>query len=539
MSVLKKIVIIAGLLAGGLVCPACLSAQTDSTARHRSFEFIKQSDAWLTSENASGLHVLPVKNSSIAEGLFEKKNGDFINYYQSNDSYQWGLQTESFYKINPRVVFYGKVNYTNVTGKNMGGSVFIDPYYNPFDIVEYTDDTRGTKNRESYHLIGAVSATIAKGLNIGGKIDYQTGNYAKHKDARHTNKYLDLTLSLGLSYRLAPCLEAGVNYLYRRSIESVSFKIYGTQDKQYQYLIDYGAFLGRLETLSQTGYTNTNETKPMFNKFNGGALQLDFTLGKSWSLYNETSCKARSGYYGEPGTNSITYTRHHSTIFENKTILSFRKKRQLHLLKASISSEKLENDENVYREENTEGGRKSIVYYDALKTLDRSVLLANAEYTGNLGVADYNPTWVLKTGGNFHQCTQTASKYPYYRKQDVWSMDAYLNAKRNLVRGKNMYSFALGALYGKGGGTPKTDGLYATPSEGQASPKTIDRYLYREYEYLTAERVGANAGVQYFRSFKSLQGYVKLQYEYTKAFNVDYLSGSNFNRWKLTIGCTF
>ena len=64
----------------------------------------------------------------------------------------------------------------------MGGSAFIDPYEQPFDIVEYTDTTRGVKNLETYRLAGAISTDLTHRVTLSAKVDYHAANYAKQKN---------------------------------------------------------------------------------------------------------------------------------------------------------------------------------------------------------------------------------------------------------------------------------------------------------------------------------------------------------------------
>ena len=62
-------------------------------ANLRDFEYIKGFDGWLTSYNAAGLLSLPVNNISLVEASFTKNNGGFVNYYQSDNSYDIGIRS--------------------------------------------------------------------------------------------------------------------------------------------------------------------------------------------------------------------------------------------------------------------------------------------------------------------------------------------------------------------------------------------------------------------------------------------------------------
>jgi len=528
------------VLLGGVFYSTGGAAQTDSIG-WKDIEYIKQASAWLTSYNAAGLRNLPVNKISIAEVFANKKDGKFVNYYESDNSYQLGAEAESYYRLNPKIVFYGKVSYSYFKGKHMGGSAFIDPYYNSFDIVEYADSTRGNKSKETYNLVGAVSADIYKGLTLGGKIDYTAINYAKHKDLRHKNKMLDMFVTAGLNYKINSMFEVGGNYYYRRSTEGLEFAMYGTTDRQYNSLISYGAFYGSSELFGESGYTKSGEEKPMFNSFHGGSLQLDVEVTPQISLFNEFTYKSRDGYYGKRSSRTVVYSEHKSDILEYRGVFSFSHRKDLHTLTVNVENEKLENFENIYRSETSSGGSTDIIYYGNLKVADKEFLNAKAEYTGNLGVTDFNPTWVLKASVEYQRRKQTVSVYPYFRKQNLSRTGFNLSADRNFVKGMDMYTISLGASYLSGSGVIKNDGIYAMPSESQSPPPNIDRYLEREYEYLTNDRIKGDVGFRYSRLFSKIgvKGYASVNYSLTKASDVIYLAGDTFNEFTLKIGCTF
>jgi hypothetical protein len=505
------------------------------------FEYIRESEAWLGSENAAGLQYLPIQKISSAEIYFKKDNGKFVNYFQSDNSYEWGALTESFYRLNPKVVFYGKVHYTNFTGKNMGGSVFINPYYNAFDIVEKADDSRGEKSKEDYHLIGAVSAKLSSQWTIGGKLDYEAANYAKYKDLRHTNKLLDLTTTAGVSYSLGEIVDIGIHYFYRRSVESMQIKMYGTLDKAYYSLVSFGSFYGYSEIYGTGGYTDKDESHPTVNQFHGAALQLNLRFSQHWNLFNELSYQSRKGYFGEKSPGTPIFTEHQSDILSYSGTLSYKKQGQHHRLKINAEMEQLENNENIFElKSSSGGGSKDVLYYGNNQVLDRTVSNVKALYTADLGVKNYLPTWTFQAGGDFCNRQQKVSVYPFYRKQNIHYYNGYLSACKNkIIDRKSRYSISLGALYGSGGGILHEDGVFQTPAESQEKPETTDFNLYNEYEYLTASHIRGNIGVNYSRLLNpAVRGYVRANYELTNALG-DYFKNQKYTSAFLAVGCVF
>lgn len=527
------------LMLSGVLCSAETMAQNHVGAGFTDFAYIKQSEAWLNSYNAGGLRYLPVDQISIAEIYANKQNGQFVNYYQSNNSYDLGAQVESFYRLTPRVVFYGKVNYNYFRGKNMGGSAFIDPYYNPFDILEYPIDKSGDKEKETYHLIGAVSGDLLNNLTLAGKIDYQSANYAKFKDLRHKNKMLDMYVTAGLTYRINRFIEVGANYYYRRSTEGLDFKAYGSSDTKDSTFIDYGAYLGITE-IGETGYTEHNEEKPMFNEFNGVSLQLNLRICPQLSFFNEFTYKSRDGYYGKRSPSTIVFSEHSGDVYEYSGALSLSKGKNHHQLRIDLSWEDLDNYQNTYRSEAGTVGNSVITYYDPLKVGDRQTGIIKAEYTGNLGVENHNPQWVLNAGAAYTNRWEKAHIYPFYRKQTIYYTDYHANATRNIVKGNDMYTFMLGASFLSGGGTPKEDGLYAPQTASQVFPENMENTLNREYEYLTNDRISGRIGFKYSRLFNAgIRGYASINYSLTKASGIEYLAGNTFNRVSFVVGCAF
>ncbi|MDR0699213.1 MAG: hypothetical protein LBG28_08365 [Tannerella sp.] len=527
------------MLLGGAFCSAYTVAQDTVGIVWKDYDYIKYSDARLTGYNAAGIRYLPVNKIASASIYVNERYGKFINYHQSDDSYDHGVQTESFYRLSPGIVFYGSVGYENFTGKNMGGSAFIDPYYNPFDIVEYSDTMRGTKNLESYRLTGAISADISKRLTFGGKVDYTAANYAKQKDLRHKNRLLDMFVTAGLNYRINKTVEIGANYYYRRSVEGVEFKVYGTTDKQYYSLISYGAFYGKTELFGETGYTS--EDSPMYNSFNGGSLQLGIDIRPDIHVFNEFTYKSRAGEFGKRAPYKIVYSEHNYDIIEYRGSLSLKKGQNHHYINITFENERLKNFENVYKFESRPGGNNYIVYYDPLKVSDKEQFNVTAEYVANVEIRDFRPLWILKGTVDFHHRRQTLSFYPYHRKQTIRYTNYHIAALRHIISGKNIYRFSIDACYTSGGGIIKNDGEYTTPGENQTKPKYIDKNLLVEYEHLTTGQIKGDIGLKYSRIFDKnrLEGYAALNYGLTKAFDVVYAGGDTFNVATFTVGCTF
>ena len=172
------------------------SANVEASQQHvfRDFNYVKQSQPWLTSTNAAALTRYQKANISLAEVRGSMAKGDLVDYSQSSNVLQAGAMVESFFRINTHTVVYGRMDYDNFSGKNMLGSVFINPERKPFDLSEDSLTNPGNKHRDTYNLVGAVGIDLWRGLAVGAKVDYTAANYAKYKDLRHRNSLMRLNL---------------------------------------------------------------------------------------------------------------------------------------------------------------------------------------------------------------------------------------------------------------------------------------------------------------------------------------------------------
>lgn len=504
-----------------------------------SFDYVRRLSPWLSSSNAAQIGTVAVNKMSMLELSFDKDNGGWRNYFESDNSYRFGAHTESYYRLSKRVTLYGNVLYDNFHGQNMTGSMLLDPYSAPFDIVENTTENSGRKQKETYGLSAGVGVNLFKGLNFGAQIDYTAINYAKMKDMRHINTLLDLNVSAGVSYSLPKFLEVGVNYIYRRNIESLYFNMYGTTDKQYFSLISYGSFFGTWEMLGETGYTTINTAQPLVRLQKGGAAQINLKLAPRFSFFNEFTYLMTDGFYGIRASNKLQYSTNDGTTMQYCGILTYAGNAALHRLKLCAAMESLTNNENIYRRQTDENSVTTIEYLGVNEMLSRDQTKLSAEYTASWGVENFNPKWEVRATGAYFQRKQTVSVYPFYRKSDVNTMEGSASILRSFVRQKGMWKVCLGGGYGTGSGTPKDDGHYAPPSSSQAAPRQSDEYLNWEFEYLTANRFNVNASVRYARFFKRFSAYIEAAGSYTSAQGVEYVAGNNFTSISIKAGCTF
>lgn len=523
------------LLVAGAFIPLRLTAQNNDSVWHDK-DYLLHSQPLLQSGNVTGLHYLPVASLSDVNLSIQRNTGSFINYYQSDNSLRYTVNSDSYYRLNDKTVFQGSVSYQNFTGKNMQGSAWIDPYKYPLDIDEYADSTAGTKKLENYFLLGAVSLDFGTKWTLGGSIQYTAANYAKIKDMRHVNKLLDLDLDVAASYRVSNKDELGLSLSYGRRIESLSFSISGNTDKQYMSLINFGSFYGTAELHSLNGYTA--DENPMVDLSKKIAITYMHSFpGITW--LNSFSYGKRNGYFGVKSSTDIEFTEHSGHEFQYRGILSQKTKRWLHTFSFTGSYRHLNNGQTVYQKETSTGGNTVIAYYGLNNVLNQSIWNGMVVYESFFHFYNDHPLWTLTVRGNYQTRSQTVTLYPYYRTQLIRSYEASLLARRNFIIGKNNYGIFSDLLFGAGGGTAKNDGQYASSSTSQSAPASRDRYLYQEYEYLTKPRLKGMLGFKYASLITGTTNvFLQFSYSYTRAFNVHY-EGNHLNEWLLTMGYEF
>ena len=543
-------ILIAGILA---VASSCYG---QDSLLLRNYQFVKRTDAWLTSQNAAGLTRLNHPSISEAEVSLTKSKGGHIDWYQSPDVLQVTANVESFTRISQRTVVFGAMTYDNFSGRDMAGSAFINPDHKPFDIVEDSLVNTGTKHRDTYRLTGAVGIDVGRGTAVGLRLDYTAANYAKYKDLRHKNKLMDLTFTAGLNRQLSivNCqFTVGANYLYQRTTESVTFSLYGNEDKVYKSLIDYGTFMGRVEQFGSSGYTDQGREMPLVDDYNGASIQFSLQPTDNLTFYNALTYSHRVGYYGRKSPYTITYTNHHADLLTYEARLAWTVRRSVFYADFTMNSENLENQANTYRELKNESGANYYEYYDPVKTANKLWKNGRLAVTADLDVDGELPTWTLTAALNWHNRQQTSYLYPYYRRQHLRTTEASLSATRNLLTSKGVWTLSLTASYQKGSGDPYTDLTFADPSDKQTAPATTPAWLWREYQYIVAPQytIGGSVAYAFIIPHTRLKTHVRLSathrkanqtYEYSIATpHSDQRSenGNDCTSLAFAVGCTF
>ena len=528
-----------------LILPICLTVTLDIQAQDslllRDYTFMKYSDPWLSSPNAAALTRFTYQNIAQAELSLSGEKGGFTNYNGSDDATLVNAYVESFYRYNQRTVFFGSMSYENFSGRHMAGSAFINPERKPFDLVEDSLTNEGTKHRDTYTLTGGVGCCVTDGFSVGVKMDYTAANMAKYKDLRHQNKLMDLQLSASIYTDITSWFSLGAYYMHHRNTESIIFGKYGTSDKVYKTLVSYANFTGHLEQFGQEGYTDKSREMPFVNNSNGGGVQLS-ALRSRLSVYASYSYFYGWGYYGNKSPYTITYSEHESNrhTLQLQTAYSYGKSR--HIFDFNADFETLQNDATTHRELKNASGATYYEYYTPVKEADKQWKDYYFSYTLHLGIREALPTWTLQAGLNRKSRKQTAYIYPYFRRQGINYYTPFVSVCRNIIATKGVWSVSLNGSYQKGSGTPYADNIFQTPSDKQPVSPSMDAYLYREYQWLTASQfcIGGQAKYAFIFPNSNIKTFARLALSHRKANeSYEYSNGQNRTEATLTIGCEF
>lgn len=511
-------------------------------AQFDSLNYAINGENYFFSRNASLINGLNINTISLCEISLNLEKGGFKNYYQADKSLMPGAKAESFYRFNPKVSGYGKMSYSNFYGEGISGSAFVDPENVPFDIVEQNAENSGVKNLETYDIVGAIAVEVFNNFSLGAKLDYTAANYAKRKDLRHKNSFMDMMFSLGLSYQ-GSFFTTGADCFYNRKNQRLKFLTFGTTDKTYNSIISYGAFWGLREEFGTEGFTDRMKEMPLSDVVEGFNYQLLIKITENLKWFNDISLSWRSGNYGEKNQYSVQYEKHDAKIYSLSGSLFLTKNKFTHSFNYQAEKEELNVFKNIFKTETFDGGLTDYIYYDKLRISQRDFRVLKLVYNCLLfsNLNEKKQVWDFGISGAFSNRNLVAVKYPFWRHQDLTTkqIDVSLSEKNCLSEEKEI-TFRIGGGLKKGSGYPYIDGWYLEPDIQNVSPSQSDVFLNMEYEYLCKPQLNLNFAVKYSQKIFSdrIKAYISVDYEYLRAKNTVYLSKER-NFCVLRVGAEF
>lgn len=531
MNIVRKITLLAlGVaLVGHTKAFAQLSGVLSAESVNAEWGFVLGESPWLVSGNPVGLLKFWGEKFSFAEASYSYESGGVMNYFEADKSSDFLAESRSIYRITDRVTIAGGISYNNFSGENMSGSVWINPYTRPFDILDFNTDNAGQKRLEMYEIDGEVAYALSDNLSAGASVCFQSASYAKMKDLRYKTSYSDLDVTLGVGYNFLDRFDIGISYTFSQEVEGILFSTYGTGDKVYNELVSFGGFWGLSSTYSEISHNIVKKTRqPYIDLQHSFSAQMSASITDALLLYAEGGVLFSNGSYGLDTPTSVVHTVNENSGYNIGATLLYTSSSSRHNLQGSYSSFNMINYQNIWSEVSVSGGFSEVVYGTPREVGDNTQQMLSVSYKGDFGIEDNHPKWQTEALFTHYSRSTVAQQYPYYRLTKLTSTNLALSGRYNSAMG---LSFALGASYNYGGGTQYYDGTYVTPSSQMTAPRTSDEMLEKEWHYLTSPRLALSPMIGY--NFNII--YIQLNYTYDKYINAD----EKRQTVGFAIGCNF
>ena len=430
---------------------------------------------WNAGANAAGMRQ-DTLSGSFAELYGSYVTGGLRSASEAASAWSAGARAASLKHLR-RFSMSGSFGFEQMQGEGMAGSMFIKPGFYPVNVYEFTP---GSKTLQTYSFSGGLSVDLGEHLRIGGRMDFESSNYAKRKDLRHTNYRLDMTVAPGIQWHSGP-LSVGANFIFSKNSETVNAEQVGSNVSSYEVFFDEGLYYGTREIwtgsgvhLSEAGVSGF----PVAETIVGAALQA------SWrGIYADVQWRSRSGFAGEKQT---VWYRFPGSDIAVGALWRFRTAGASHSLRAQFTCLDQSNYETVL-DKVTEGGVTTTVEYGSNLIFSRRNASASVDYSLSKGAWG----WGLKVALS-DQSGTVSNMYPYVMTQHL--LLPSLEGRSSLKAGGFAFSLALrwaqGAIWDKCTESVQDSGVAALPVR-------LDSYYAKYKEHLTSYKINVAPAVRY------------------------------------------
>ena len=485
-----------------LLCSMAVSAQT--------YERVLRGNLWNDSQNITGVRQDTVSRS-YAELFAGYEGGEFRDPSQARQGWSAGAVTASIRHLE-KMTLKGSFSFVQTEGYDMCGSMSIHPGFYPVDVLEFTP---GRKTLQTYAFDGGISYDVAPNWRIGAMMDFEAANMAKRKDLRHDNWWLDMTVSPGIMYHSGD-FAVGVNYVFRKTSETIKADQVGTSESSYYAFLDKGMMYGvyapwtgsglHLQELGVNGF-------PVKNLSNGGALQMQYK-----GIFAEFEYLHTQGSIGEKEYIWFRFPG-------NEAGLTLGYSHKGHQARIALKRKDLKLDESIL-EKVSENGVTTVYNHGSNRILAEETLTLAPEY-------EYVSRLVeVHAGASLDWKNSVSSQmYPYACYQSLMTWKAGADVLMHLGQ------FDLGLNAGAGSGNV-SEGLEMVNevSGVQTEPFRLQEWYDRQMEYMTASRVDAGLSLRYnFR--KGI--YLQAEGSWAHGFGLKHIAGADRFGAAFRIGYNF
>ena len=466
-------------------------------------------------------------------GSFE--DGGFKPPHGGRDVWTAGVRAASLMDL-PRTTLFGNVRFEQRNAQEVMGSLFLQPGYYPVDVLEFTP---GPKTRQTYSVSGGLAREMSGNWLFGVRADFESANYAKRKDIRHTNFALDLSVSPGFLYHWHIeqdlDLDLGLSYRFRKTSESVDAEQVGaaTADTYYAFFnkgMNYGTYQvwdGAGIHLDEAGVG----LLPVTEITHGGAFQACLQS----MILLEAGYDYSEGLVGEKGYDWFRFPGHGTHLDLTFRILpGIASDTYMLFLRAHVESKTLTLNEAVWDKETIGGVTTPSVYgYNRVFRRKNGEERYSVGLTGSRWLRQLQLEYGYRPGREYSTLT-----YPYTDTLSTRVRYVELSGRLCPVfdgwrSSRWEISFRLRGQWGRS----DEQGLVATDPSAvpESMPFRLTEDWVRKQEALLAPRIVT--GLSLRRNF-SRGLYLEASGSYTRGFHLQYLEP---DRWRvgLTLGCNF
>lgn len=465
------------------------------------------------------------------------EDGGFKPPHGGRDVWTAGVRASSLMDLSQATLF-GNVRFEQRNSQEMFGSMFLQPGQYPIDVLEFTP---GPKIRQTYSVSGGFAREVGLHWLFGVQAGFESANYAKRKDIRHTNYAQNLSVSPGILYhwqiRDDLDLDLGVSYLFRKTSESVDAEQVGaaTADTYYAFFnkgMNYGTYQvwdGAGIHLDEAGVG----LLPVTEITHGGAIQACLQS----MILLEAGYDYSEGLVGEKGYDWFRFPGHRTYVdftfrMPPGTLLDS----GMLFLRAHLESRTQTLREAVLDKETSGGVTTPSIYgYNRVYRRKNGEERYSAAFSGKGWIRQVQLEYGYRPGREYSTLT-----YPY--------VDTLATAVRHIELSGRLCPWldpnAIGPapwevavrLRGQWGRCHE-QGLVVTDASAvpESEPFRLVSDWVRKREFMTAPRVMAGLSLR-----RNLPRGVFLEASgsYTRAFKLEYLGR---DRWQagLTLGCNF
>ena len=469
------------------------------------FDRALRRNLWNDGPNVNGIRQDSL-TVSYAETGGTYRAGDFRDTWQAQSQWSAGAVAKTVTHLE-RFSMKGAFSFEQTEGYGMCGSMFIKPGFYPVDVLEFTP---GRKTLQTYAFDGGISVELADGWRIGGDIAFESSNYSKRKDLRHTNYRLDMTVTPSVMYH-GHNWAAGLSYIFNRNTESVKAEQIGVSESSYYAFLDKGMMFGTYEMWEGNG-VHLAESGSGVNGFPVAEMSHALSLqGSIADLYADVSVGYRYGSIGEKQSIWFGYS---GTVFSAQLAYRLVREKGSLFFRLAFDGERMVNRENVL-EKVTANGVTTIHKRASNKIFHLSAytLRPQVEYIGGI--------WDVRGGVDLAINNRiSALFYPLYHTGKMMVADVWADVLASLGQCDIGMKISL------------ADGSY---DEGRRSvadihpekePYRLETWHLAGNEYMTAIR--SDLGLSFRWNFmKGL--YAEVSGAWTHGFGLRHIAGAD--RW--------